>query len=318
MVGERACGHYPTGSLAVGAGLVQAISELPGVGDGRPDIDLRHEGVTVRLITVTDDYYGLTEPHIEPARRISAVARSLGIPADLSAVQTVQVTHDTLVGPDVVPFYFQRAGIREDPRAGATGGSSWVSVPEMLYAVRRYVMGAGWWCPVVPGWRCQRWRGMVGRAGGSAGAHCGSVAREGVSPSGRCRQLGDFPWASARIRCFIVGGRARRWVLGHGEDVACSGRARSRVLVLLDALSDCGAALAAPAVVVMSPSAVQSARKAVTMAVHSLTTLCWSMAPHFRVGRFAYFAHDVYEPREVVDRRSWRVALRMNTTRMDA
>lgn len=68
VVGEGACAYYPTGSLAVGARLVQAISELPGVGDGRPDIDLRHEGVTVRLITVTDDYYGLTERHIGLAR----------------------------------------------------------------------------------------------------------------------------------------------------------------------------------------------------------------------------------------------------------
>ncbi|PZG87545.1 hypothetical protein C1I97_32635 [Streptomyces sp. NTH33] len=63
---------------------------------------------------------------------------------------------------------------------------------------------------------------------------------------------------------------------------------------------------------------MHSARKAVTMAVHSFMTLCWSMSPHFRVGRFAYFAHDVYEGREVVDRRPWRRDLRMNTTRMDA
>ncbi|GAT84323.1 hypothetical protein STXM2123_5025 [Streptomyces sp. F-3] len=47
-------------------------------------------------------------------------------------------------------------------------------------------------------------------------------------------------------------------------------------------------------------------------------TLFWSMSPHFRVGRFAYFAHDVYEGREVVDRRPWCRDLRMNTTRMDA
>lgn len=44
--------------------------------DGHPDVDLRHEGVTIRLITVTDDYYGLTERHIELARQISAVARA--------------------------------------------------------------------------------------------------------------------------------------------------------------------------------------------------------------------------------------------------
>jgi hypothetical protein len=69
---------------------------------------------------------------------------------------------------------------------------------------------------------------------------------------------------------------------------------------------------------VMSPSVVHSARKAVTMVVHSFVTWFWAMAPHFRVGRFAYFPHDVYGDREVVDRRPWRVDLLMNTTRMGA
>jgi hypothetical protein len=71
-------------------------------------------------------------------------------------------------------------------------------------------------------------------------------------------------------------------------------------------------------VVVMNPSAVHSATKAVTMAVHSLMTLFWVMAPHFRVRRFAYFPHDVYVGREVVDRRPWRVDVQINTTRMGA
>jgi hypothetical protein len=71
-------------------------------------------------------------------------------------------------------------------------------------------------------------------------------------------------------------------------------------------------------VVVMSPSVVHSARKAVTIAVHSFMTLFWVTAPHFRVGRFAYFPHDVYAGREVVDLRPWRVDVQMNTTRMAA
>jgi hypothetical protein len=70
--------------------------------------------------------------------------------------------------------------------------------------------------------------------------------------------------------------------------------------------------------VVTSPSVVHSARKAVTMAVHSFMTLFRAMVPHFRVGRFAYFPHDVYGGREVVDLRPWRVDVLMNTTRMGA
>ncbi|WP_354638615.1 VOC family protein [Kitasatospora camelliae] len=118
VLGEGACAYFRTGSFTVGARLVQAIGELPGVGDGRPDVDLRDEGVTVRLIAITDDYYGLTERHVELARRISAVASVLDIPADPSALQTVQVTVDALAGADVVPFWRALLGYRD--RAGSS------------------------------------------------------------------------------------------------------------------------------------------------------------------------------------------------------
>ncbi|MEU1458542.1 VOC family protein [Streptomyces avermitilis] len=118
VLGEGACAYFRTGSFTVGARLVQSISELPGVGDGHPDVDLRHEGVTIRLITSTDDYYGLTERHIGLARQISAVARTLDIPADPSAVQTVQVTVDALAGPDVVPFWRALLGYQDRANSG--------------------------------------------------------------------------------------------------------------------------------------------------------------------------------------------------------
>ncbi|MGW9118646.1 hypothetical protein ACWGRV_18760 [Streptomyces sp. NPDC055663] len=63
VVGEGACAHFRTGSFEAGSRFVRVISEMPGVGDQSPDVDLRQKGVTVRLITVTDDYYGLTERH---------------------------------------------------------------------------------------------------------------------------------------------------------------------------------------------------------------------------------------------------------------
>ena len=61
--------------------------------------------MTVRLITVTDDYYGLSERDAELARQIPAVARELGVSADPSAVQTVQFTIDALVVAEVMPFW---------------------------------------------------------------------------------------------------------------------------------------------------------------------------------------------------------------------
>ncbi len=105
LLGEGACTYFRTGSFAAGARLVHAISELAGLDDHHPDVDVRQGGVTVRLITIMDGYYGLSKRDLELARRISAVARGLGIPADPSAVQTVQVTIDALVIPEVLPFW---------------------------------------------------------------------------------------------------------------------------------------------------------------------------------------------------------------------
>ena len=64
---------------------MQAISDLPDVEDHGPDIDVRGDGVTVRLITYTDDYYGMSRRDIELARQISAAARKLGLSARLPA-----------------------------------------------------------------------------------------------------------------------------------------------------------------------------------------------------------------------------------------
>jgi Glyoxalase-like domain len=59
------------------------------------------------LLTLTEEY-ALQNGHADrlpPARQISAVARELGFPADPSAVQTVQVSIDALVGSEVLPFW---------------------------------------------------------------------------------------------------------------------------------------------------------------------------------------------------------------------
>jgi len=80
VVGDGACAFFRTGSFAASARLGQAISGLAGLDDRPPDIDLRHDGVTVRLITITDDYYGMSQGDVELARKISAVARSWACP----------------------------------------------------------------------------------------------------------------------------------------------------------------------------------------------------------------------------------------------
>ena len=80
VLGEGACAYFRTGSFAAGVRLVHAISELDGLDDHRPDVDLRDGGVTMRLITATPDDYGLSKRDLELALRISALAASLASP----------------------------------------------------------------------------------------------------------------------------------------------------------------------------------------------------------------------------------------------
>lgn len=113
VVGDGACTSFHTASVAAGARLVAAIGELPGIEDHHPDVELRQGNVTVRLITITHDHFGLTGRDVELARQISALARDQGIPADPSAVQTVLVTVDALAGAEVMPFWRAVLGYRD-------------------------------------------------------------------------------------------------------------------------------------------------------------------------------------------------------------
>lgn len=122
------CAHFRTGSFATGVALVDAIGTLANEANHHPDVDLRYAGVTVRLRT--HEVEGLSERDVELARRISAVARELGVPADATAVQDVQIAIDALVGSEVISFWRAVLGYREvgdedlvDPRG--RGPSFW-------------------------------------------------------------------------------------------------------------------------------------------------------------------------------------------------
>ena len=112
--GDGATAYFRTGSLAAGARLVQAITKLPGVDDLHPDIDLRQDGVTVRMITFTKGYAGMTRRHVELARQISAAARKLGLSADPAAVQGLLVIPGATSRAEVMPFW--RAVLGYEPR----------------------------------------------------------------------------------------------------------------------------------------------------------------------------------------------------------
>jgi 4a-hydroxytetrahydrobiopterin dehydratase len=105
VVGDGACAYFRTGSFAAGARLVQAIAELPGLGPNQPDVDLRHDGVTVRLLTYGDDYYGMSSRDVELARQISAIARDQGASAEPAVVQSVLVVPGAAATAEVMPFW---------------------------------------------------------------------------------------------------------------------------------------------------------------------------------------------------------------------
>ena len=105
VVRDDACGHFRTRSFAAGVALVEAIAKLADAADHHPDVDLRPDGVTVRLRTTSPDHSSLSEHDVKLARQISAAARELGVPVDPTALQNVQVAIDALVIPDVLPFW---------------------------------------------------------------------------------------------------------------------------------------------------------------------------------------------------------------------
>lgn len=114
IVSDGACAFYRSGSLAEAARLVRAISEIPGVEDHPPAVDIRHDGVTVRLVTLNSEYMGMTTTDLELCRLISVKARELGLSADPSAIQSVLIIPGAPDIKQVMPFW--RAVLGYDPR----------------------------------------------------------------------------------------------------------------------------------------------------------------------------------------------------------
>jgi 4a-hydroxytetrahydrobiopterin dehydratase len=111
VVRDAASTHFSTGSFATGVTLVDAIGKLAHAADHDPDVDLRSDGVTVRVGTRSP---GLSERDLELAEQISTAARALEVPVDLSGLQIVQVAIDALVIPDVMPFWRAVLGYQQE------------------------------------------------------------------------------------------------------------------------------------------------------------------------------------------------------------
>jgi pterin-4a-carbinolamine dehydratase len=97
-------------SHTAGAALVGRIADLADSTGRLPDVDLRARGVHVRIVSGSS---GLTVADVATARGISAAARDLGLAADPSAVQAVQLAIDALDKPAVMGFW--RAALGYEP-----------------------------------------------------------------------------------------------------------------------------------------------------------------------------------------------------------
>ena len=115
VVGDGACAVFRTASFGESVKLVQAIGKIAGLDAHPPAIDVRESGVTVRLVTLTEEMMGMTERDLEAARQISNVARNLGISSDPSAIQSVLVIPGASDITQIMPFWQAVLGYRPRP-----------------------------------------------------------------------------------------------------------------------------------------------------------------------------------------------------------
>ncbi|GAB3396969.1 VOC family protein [Humibacter soli] len=107
VLSTGAAAYFATGSFAKGVELVDRIGALAEAANHHPDVDLRYSGVIVRLQTheVMAQGWVLSERDSALAAQISQAARELGIAADPSRVQVMQIAIDALDINAVRPFW---------------------------------------------------------------------------------------------------------------------------------------------------------------------------------------------------------------------
>jgi len=114
VLGDGATAFFRTGSFAASARLVEAIAPLADQHGRPPDVDVRATGVTIRILTLTAAYAGLSTDDLELARAISAIARDQGAEADTDELQSLLVIVGASRPHDVLPFW--RTVLGYEPR----------------------------------------------------------------------------------------------------------------------------------------------------------------------------------------------------------
>src|SRR6476646_11517978 len=86
---DGAVAFFRTASVTESVELVRALGDAIKANGHQPDIDIRSDGVTARLITVHETLYGLTNGDVDLARKISTVAREQGLTSDPSVMKSM-------------------------------------------------------------------------------------------------------------------------------------------------------------------------------------------------------------------------------------
>lgn len=115
LLGEGACTCVPTDSFEQSARLVDALTKLPALADNPPDIDVRRDGVTIRVITAADNWFGPSKRDVARARQISAAVRELGLTPDPLRAQTVLIIPGAPDIKAIMPFWQAVLGYKPRP-----------------------------------------------------------------------------------------------------------------------------------------------------------------------------------------------------------
>lgn len=105
--------RFTTGGFEAGLALVARIGEVAAAVGHAPELDLRATTLHVRLIS--RDVFGVTGRDLALARGISAAAADLGVPADPSRVEIVEIALDTPDHTEVKPFWRAILGYSDHP-----------------------------------------------------------------------------------------------------------------------------------------------------------------------------------------------------------
>ena len=114
VIVDGANAFFRTPSFAASAAFVQAIASLPRMGELGTAVDIRHDGVTVRLLTETDDWWGPSGRDVKLARAISAIAREHGLTPDTTAIQGMLIVPAGTDTAAIAPSW--RAVLGYEPR----------------------------------------------------------------------------------------------------------------------------------------------------------------------------------------------------------